>query len=81
MMNFKTKITNWRVKNGYTQDKMADICKISVRTVQTWERGERLPGFDSLILIANTMGVSIDWLCGRSDYQQTIETFINGNLV
>lgn len=77
MLDFKTKITNWRIESGYTQEEMADICKISTRTIQTWERGERLPGFDSLILISKTMGVSIDWLCGQSKYWQTADMIIN----
>lgn len=76
MSEFPKKITQWRLDNDYTQENVADFCNISVRTIQSWESGQRLPGFDSLILIADTMGVSIDWLVGRSTTWQISDHII-----
>lgn len=77
MNTFSQIITRWRIENGYTQEKIADICNISVRTIQSWEKGKRLPGFDSLILMADTMNVSIDYLCGRTNIWKTSEFILN----
>ena len=76
MTSFRNKLVFWRIENDYTQEDIADMCNISTRTVQSWEHGKSLPGFDSLILIANTMDVSVDYLLGRSRHWKTIERFI-----
>lgn len=74
---FRDKLIRWRIESGYTQKQLAAVCNIAVRTVASWENGERLPGYDSLILIAETMGVSIDWLVGRTENWKTADQVIN----
>lgn len=54
-----------RKKRGLTQRQMADILKITERSYQRYEGGERVPELDILCAIADFFGVSVDYLLGR----------------
>lgn len=38
-----TSIREWRVRNGFTQQQIAEACQKSVRTIQNWEAGNSEP--------------------------------------
>ena len=40
---------------------------MTCRAYQYYEAGERYPDFENLIVLANYLGVSIDYLVGRTD--------------
>lgn len=65
MNNMATKIKMWRIENKLEQHEMAQRLGFSTRALQTWERGERLPGSEALRALADCMNVSTDWLLGR----------------
>lgn len=69
MNNMAMKIKQWRIKHHLEQDEMARRIGFSTRALQTWERGERLPGSEALRALADCMGVSTDWLLGRTQDQ------------
>lgn len=50
---------------------VAEQNRIAPDTYRRWERGEREPGIESLIRIANYYCVSLDYLMGR--YEVTSE--------
>ncbi len=75
------KLSNWRIENDYTQEKIASILNVSSRMVQYWESGDRYPSIYNLILIADMMDVSLDYLCGRTMIWQTSERIIKDNLI
>lgn len=56
-----------RVKNGDTQESIAEKLKVPKRTYASWERGEREIPNDALAVIADMYNVSIDYLFGREE--------------
>lgn len=57
-----------RVATGYVIDDVARDTGISSKTIGAFERGDQMPSVVSLVILAEYWGVSIDWLCGRDDY-------------
>lgn len=54
-----------------TQLKLALDLNMSQNTISRYESGEREPGIEELILIADYFHVSIDYLVGRTDSPET----------
>lgn len=48
---------------------MAEILNIQRATYGEYERGNNLPPIDKLMIIAETLGVSIDYLVGKADQE------------
>lgn len=55
-----------RLKNGYTQDGLAEALELSRSSVSMYENGHREPDFDILEKIADFFRVDIDYLIGHS---------------
>ena len=64
---FATHLKKLRKEQGVTQMDVAIGIHAQVRVYQYYESGERKPGFDSLIALADFFNVSIDYLVGRTD--------------
>lgn len=58
-----------RVRRGMTIQQMADACGLPKSTLESYMRAKspKRPGLDALISISDGLGVSLDWLVGRSD--------------
>lgn len=56
-----------RQRADLSQQRLADVIGVHVMQVSKWERGAVLPSADSLDAIAGALGVSVDYLLGRSD--------------
>lgn len=65
-MNFAQKLTNLRIQNGYSQEKLAEKLYVSRQAVSKWEVGTTLPETDKIIAISNFFDVSIDYLLKES---------------
>lgn len=72
-MNLK----NLRKNEHLTQQEMANICGVTLRSYQNYESGQREMSYASLIKIANKFNISTDYLLGR----QFNETPAQQNLV
>ena len=48
-----------------SRQRLADLCGISQSTIAKYERGERFPTIDVLIMLADLFDTSIDELVGR----------------
>lgn len=59
---FGKKVKAAREKLGVTQAKLAEIIHISTNFLGDIERGKKLPSVNKLILLANTLKVSLDSL-------------------
>ena len=57
-----------RESKNISQRKLGEALGVCNQTVSFWENGQREPDMDMLISIADFFGVSIDFLCGRTDY-------------
>lgn len=60
-----------RKSKGISQLKMAMDLNMSQNTISRYETGEREPGINELIKIANYFNVSIDYLLDRTDNPYT----------
>ncbi len=70
MSNFSSRIRELRLELKKTQQDMADIFSIRVRTYQGYEYGQFYPDVSGLIAIADFFDVSLDYLVGRSDVRE-----------
>ncbi|MBO4678899.1 MAG: helix-turn-helix transcriptional regulator [Lachnospiraceae bacterium] len=61
-MELCTQIKKFRTEAGMSQDEFADKIYVSRQTVSNWETGKNYPDINSLILMSETFGVSVDTL-------------------
>lgn len=65
---FNKRLREMRMKRGFTQQNMADRIGVALRSYQCYETGSRNPSFELLVLIADTLEVSTDYLLCRDDF-------------
>ncbi len=63
-MNTKDVIYELRVKNGLSQDDLAEKVFVTRQAVSRWENGETVPNTETLKLLSALFGVSINTLLG-----------------
>ena len=56
-----------RMARGLTQQAMANLLGVGLRTYQKYEEGSRNPPLDTLANMSKVLGVTTDWLLGLSD--------------
>ncbi|MBO5049374.1 MAG: helix-turn-helix transcriptional regulator [Oscillospiraceae bacterium] len=56
-----------RKRKGLSQLRLATDLHTTQNTISRYETGEREPGIDELIKIANYFNVSVDYLLGRTE--------------
>ena len=61
-MKLSEKIYACRKKQGLSQEKLAEKLGVSRQAVSKWETGESEPEISKLNAIAQTFGVTVDWL-------------------
>lgn len=66
-MSFPQRIAAVRKELKLSQEKFGELANVSQRTVAFWESGERTPSYPVLCDLADRLGISIDYLLGRSD--------------
>ena len=66
MGNFKNVFKLLRVRNGYTQDGLAEMLGISRSAISMYENGNREPDLETLEKIADFFHVDVDYLLGRT---------------
>lgn len=73
---FQKRVRQHRLKQGMSQEELADKAKLSLRTIQRIENGENAPRGDTLKRLATALGVSpeelIDWQVNADDNLLTI---------
>lgn len=63
---FSKRLKLLREETGLTQEELAKKLNISRGTYAHYETGKREPGFETLSLLADFFGVTIDYLLGKS---------------
>jgi transcriptional regulator with XRE-family HTH domain len=63
-MNTKDVIYELRTKKGMSQDELAEKVYVTRQAVSRWETGETVPNTETLKLLSNLFGVSINTLLG-----------------
>ena len=56
-----------RKKKGISQLRLATDLNTTQNTISRYETGEREPGIDELVKIADYFNVSVDYLIGRTE--------------
>lgn len=70
------RIRGWRQENGIDLCTLAKMLGTSQRSLAGWELGEFCPGYAALLKLADSMGVSVDWLMGRSECWKTADQLL-----
>lgn len=63
-MLFSELIRTLRKERHLSQGALAEALLVSRRSVSAWEKGEKLPNFDSIIALAVYFDVTTDYLLG-----------------
>lgn len=64
---FKERLKELRIEKQIGQVELSKTIGVSKGIISLWENGEREPGMNSLILLAQFFNVSIDYLVGLED--------------
>jgi transcriptional regulator with XRE-family HTH domain len=67
---FRKRVKELRLKKKLSQNKMADLLGITLRSYQYYESSQEkafVPYYDVLIKLADFFDVTIDYLLGRTD--------------
>ena len=56
-MSIGTRIQQFRVNNGLTQEKLAEMLDVSRQSVSKWEMDQSLPEVDKIVLMSKLFGV------------------------
>lgn len=63
-MTLAERLVNIREENGYTRKRLSDELGKPYATITKYENGQREPGHDYLLLIAEKFGVTVDYILG-----------------
>lgn len=77
MADFETRLKSLRNERNLNQSEVAEELGIARTTYANYEQGTRFPGKENLIAIAEYFGVSIDYLLGETDEQQSLDKVVN----
>lgn len=67
MIPFPVRLKEARKRKGLMQKEMAEYLGITPRSFQQYEGGKRRPDYETLVAIADHLGVTLDYLFGRTD--------------
>lgn len=67
MADFAQRLKELRTARKLTQTRLAELLEVSPRVYSRWETGDVTPHFDTIVRLADTLGVSLDELAGRKD--------------
>ena len=67
MSTFRERLRMARRVRDITQEQLAEMAEISRAMVGRYESSDQLPALDTLVRIADALGVSTDYLLGRTD--------------
>ena len=67
MTNFAQRLKEHRTARKLTQTRLAELLEVSPRVYSRWETGDVTPHFDTIVRIAELLGISLDELAGNKD--------------
>jgi transcriptional regulator with XRE-family HTH domain len=71
MANFAQRLKDLRTARKLTQTRLAELLTISPRVYSRWETGDVTPHFDTIVRLADILGVTLDELAGRKEVQSS----------
>ncbi|GAB6988076.1 helix-turn-helix domain-containing protein [Paenibacillus pini] len=70
-MNNGNRIAELRDQRGWTQEELAQSIGTTRASLSHYEKNRRKPDFEILTKLADTFGVSIDYIIGRTNHPKT----------
>jgi len=64
---FPQRLNQTRKQKGFTAQQMADFLHVTLRTYRNYESGTTSPNYAILVMIADILGVTTDYLLGRTE--------------
>lgn len=61
------RLIEWRKKKKLTQEQLAQKVQTTKGTISNYENGHSTPPHETLVAIADVLGISTDYLLGRTD--------------
>ena len=80
MVKFKDRLKELRVKQGLTQEMLAEKLNMGKSTIGMYENGKRLPSFEIEEEIADFFNVDLDYLRGRSNKNTSNASLVNSSM-
>ena len=65
MAKLQEQLRELREQRKITQTRLAELVGVSPRVYNRWENGDATPHWESIVKIADVLGVSLDTLAGR----------------
>lgn len=62
---FGRRLQQLRERRRISRRVLAELCGLSRNMVGRYERGERRPTLETVVVLADFFGVTVDWLLGR----------------
>ncbi len=75
-----TNLQKIRKEKHFTQQKLADVLKVSRSTVAMWESGGSEPDNKAIVKMAEIFDVSLDYLLGRIDFNVEFVNISTSNI-
>lgn len=72
MRVFASRLKSIREKKHLKRYVLSERCGLHLDAIRRYEQGEATPTLDALESIADELGVSIDYLVGRTDYPEVV---------
>ena len=69
-MTIQEKILYCRKRASLSQEALAEKIGVSRQAISKWETGESVPEINKLLLLANTFGVTTDWLLSDDEPEE-----------
>src|SRR5207248_4897316 len=66
-MSFGETVRLLRQHAGLTQMELAQKARLSLRSIQNWEQGHRVPRVETLLALSKALAVSVDRLLAKED--------------
>lgn len=67
---FSQRLTELRIKHGYSQEQLGKLLYVSRQAVSKWEHGDAVPDIDNLTALAKLYNISLDELVGGTETAQ-----------
>lgn len=65
---FPARLRKVRKKRRINGQALSERCGLSKNMVERYEKGERKPSIDTLVLLCDELEVSADYILGRKNY-------------
>ena len=68
METFPERLQKMRERRRISRAIMSELCGLSKSMISKYERGEKQPKLETLVVLSDFFDCSIDYLVGRTDY-------------